>query len=138
MRQKYRTRQQVILDRLDQLRALLRGDERWWNRSSFHTPALGRFEAFVENLERNFGEDSPCRAQIDSEANWARYHAGVVDRMRDAEEERQRMIEEEKRVQRETLARQKEELYNRKAESEKERLPEIGSEFFLRFGQSCR
>ena len=71
MRQKYRTRQQVILDRLDQLRALLRGDERWWNRSSFHTPALGRFEAFVENLERNFGEGLPCRAQIDSEANWA-------------------------------------------------------------------
>jgi hypothetical protein len=79
-----------------------------------------------------------CTREADSEANWARYHAEVVDRMRDAEEERQRMIEEQKRVQRETLASQKEELYNRKAELEKERLPEIGSEFFMRFGQSCR
>jgi hypothetical protein len=71
MRNKYRTRQGLVLGRIDQLRTLLHGDERWWNRCALHTPALGRFEAFVENLQRNFGEGSPCWGQIDSEANWA-------------------------------------------------------------------
>ena len=72
------------------------------------------------------------------EENWARYHAQVIDRMRDAEEARQRMIAEENRAQMEILAQQKKELESRKAEMERDRLPEIGSEFFSRFGQSCR
>jgi hypothetical protein len=71
MRNRYRNRQGLILDRVDQLKTLLHDDERWWNHSALHTAALGRFEAFVENLERNFGEGSPCRARIDSAADWA-------------------------------------------------------------------
>mmetsp|Transcript_181 Transcript_181/g.436 ORF Transcript_181/g.436 Transcript_181/m.436 type:complete len:368 (+) Transcript_181:143-1246(+) len=70
------------------------------------------------------------------EANWAKYHDQVVDKMRDAEEARQRMVAEENRVQMEILGQQKKE--NKEAELERNRHPEIGSEFFTRFGQSCR
>mmetsp|Transcript_11926 Transcript_11926/g.22078 ORF Transcript_11926/g.22078 Transcript_11926/m.22078 type:complete len:367 (-) Transcript_11926:113-1213(-) len=79
-----------------------------------------------------------CAHEADSEANWARYNAEVVTKMSDAEEAKQRMIAEENHVQREILTQQKEELDNRKAEIKKEGIAEIGSEFFTRFGQSCR
>mmetsp|Transcript_27730 Transcript_27730/g.57891 ORF Transcript_27730/g.57891 Transcript_27730/m.57891 type:complete len:255 (+) Transcript_27730:495-1259(+) len=76
--------------------------------------------------------------EAESESNWASYHAEVVNKMSDAEEAKQRIIAEENRVQKEILSRQKEELEQRNVQMEKERLAEIGSEFFTRFGQSCR
>ena len=71
MREKYRTRRRNTLDRLEVLRSLLYRDGQWWNRSGDHGPALSRFEAFIRNIERNFGEQSPGNARIDSMANWA-------------------------------------------------------------------
>lgn len=80
---------------------------------------------------------SQGEAKVDAE--WARHHENVVLKMSEAEEAKQRMIAEENRVHREILAKQKRELEERKARMEKERLPEISSEFFSRkFGQSCR
>ncbi len=76
--------------------------------------------------------------EAENEAKWERYNADLIDRMHELEEARLRMAAEENRVHREILARQKEELDTRKAEMEKERVTEIGSEFFTRFGRSCR
>jgi len=72
------------------------------------------------------------------EADYARYHAGMVDKMRDAEEAKQRMIAEENHVQRDILAQQRKELDDQKAQIKRDGLPEIGSGFFEQFGQSCR
>ena len=76
--------------------------------------------------------------ESENEVKWARYNAGLINKMQELEEARQNMAAEENRIHREILARQKEELKNRKAEMEKERVPEIGSEFFNQFGRSCR
>ncbi len=76
--------------------------------------------------------------EAENEAKWARCNSDLIGKMHELEEARQRMAAEENRVHMEILARQKEELYKRKADMEKERLPGIGSEFFSRFGRSCR
>lgn len=70
MLDKYRARQRKTLGRLNELRTLLHKDGQWWNRSAGHAPALGNFAAFIENIENNFGEDSPANARIGSAANW--------------------------------------------------------------------
>lgn len=76
--------------------------------------------------------------EAESEANWARYQVEMLSKMREAEEARQQMQIDERRVQLEILARQKEELEKRKAGMKAERLPEIGTIFFSRFGKSSR
>ncbi|KAL9181068.1 hypothetical protein ACHAXT_009873 [Thalassiosira profunda] len=79
-----------------------------------------------------------CDRQANEEAEWAQYHASVLDKMRDAEDARQRMIDQENLIQRQILAQQKADLESRREKMEAERLQEIGPEFFTRFGQSCR
>ena len=76
--------------------------------------------------------------EAESEADWARYQVEMLSKMQEAEEARQQMRIDERRVQLEILARQKEELDKRKAEMKAERLPEIGTMFFSRFGKSSR
>jgi hypothetical protein len=62
MREKYRVKQGVILERLDRLNALLNDPRQWWRESE----GQGGFASFAANLERNFGADSPCQARLDS------------------------------------------------------------------------
>merc|ERR1712032_47264 len=90
-------------------------------------------QIYEENEQRRL-----CTREADTKADWANYHADLVAKMGAAEEAKRRALAEENCVHREILARQKEELARRKREMGKERLAEIGSEFFRRFGQSCR
>jgi hypothetical protein len=62
----------------------------------------------------------------------------MLSKMREVEETRHQMQNEERRIHLDILARQKEELDKRKAEMKTERLPEIGTAFFSRFGKSSR
>ena len=89
-------------------------------------------DAVVEEKRDIFSQEAKL------EADWAKYHAEMVREMEDAEKLKQRMVAEENRIHREILAHQKEELNRRKAEMKNARLPEIGTDFFKRFGQSCR
>ena len=73
MHQRYRARQRNTLTRLGALRALLHDPGHWWNRSAEHARARDRFDAFIRNVERNFGEQSTGNARIDSAANWAEW-----------------------------------------------------------------
>jgi len=68
MREKYRSKQQAILQRLDLLKTLLHDAAKWWNRTPDLANAVANFEAFVGNIEHNFGEASPCYARIDDPA----------------------------------------------------------------------
>ena len=80
-----------------------------------------------------------CNQEANTEAEWARHHADMVQKMEEAEKSKQMMIAEENHIHREILAQQKEELNKRKAEMEQEKVNSaIGTEFFKRFGQSCR
>lgn len=77
-------------------------------------------------------------ARANDERVWARNHAEMIRRMCESEKDKQHRIEEENRLQREILQLQRENLLKRKEEMEKSKLPAIGTEFFQRFGQSCR
>ena len=76
--------------------------------------------------------------EAESEADWARHQEEMLSKMREVEEARHQMQNEERRIHLDILARQKEELDKRKAEMKTERLPEIGTAFFSRFGKSSR
>ncbi|MDP2787256.1 MAG: hypothetical protein Q8O79_04180 [Pseudomonadota bacterium] len=68
IREKYRSKQHAILERLDLLKTLLHDTSHWWNRTPELVSALANFESFAGNIEHNFGEDSPCYARIDDPA----------------------------------------------------------------------
>lgn len=68
---KYRARHQGIRAKQAVLNALLDDPSRWWNRGEALKGARENFRAFAANLERNFGADSPCLANIESAARRA-------------------------------------------------------------------
>jgi len=70
MREKYRTKQQTILERLDLLTSLLEAPANWWNQAEELAAALANFRSFVGNIAHNFGTTSPCYARIDAPGNW--------------------------------------------------------------------
>ncbi|MDD5298840.1 MAG: hypothetical protein PHU46_18225 [Rhodocyclaceae bacterium] len=70
MLEKYNGRRQAIMEKLEQLQAILQDDQAWWNRSSAHGAALRDFEAFADNVARNFGDTSTSHLRINSEASW--------------------------------------------------------------------
>ncbi len=70
MREKYRTKQQTILERLDLLTSLLEAPANWWNQAEALAPAVAEFRSFVGNIAHNFGTTSPCYARIDAPGNW--------------------------------------------------------------------
>lgn len=80
MREKYRAKQQAILERLALLQALLEDPVRWWNQTEDLAGARAHFQSFVANVAHNFGPDSPCHARIDAPGNWE----GWRDRQRAA------------------------------------------------------
>ena len=77
-------------------------------------------------------------SKANDERDWEQFHAGMVHEMDRAEKQRRQRVEEENRNVREILDQQKELLQERKKEIESSKLPAIGTEFFQRFGQSCR
>lgn len=75
-------------------------------------------------------------AKANADREYAMHHAEMICRMEQSEQQKQQRIEEENKVLRETLQQQRDQ--KRKEESEAARLAAIGTEFFQRFGQSCR
>ncbi len=76
--------------------------------------------------------------EAESEADWAWHQEEMLSKMREVEETRHQMLNEERRIHLDVLARQNEELNKRKAQMKAERLPEIGTAYFSRFGRSSR
>ncbi|MDP1904312.1 MAG: hypothetical protein Q8M09_08725 [Pseudomonadota bacterium] len=70
MREKYRVKQQTILERLALLKSLLDDPAQWWNRAPNLADAVANFQSFAGNMAHNFGEASPCYARIDAPGNW--------------------------------------------------------------------
>ena len=66
---KYRTRHARILKKLDALSGLLDNPAHWWHAPA-HAEARAFFRLFLDNMQRNFGANSPGHARIASEAGW--------------------------------------------------------------------
>ena len=69
---KYRIRHAGIVKKLAALSALLNNPAHWWHAPE-HAEALAQFRVFLDNMQRNFGTDSPGHARIASEAHWQRW-----------------------------------------------------------------
>jgi uncharacterized protein (DUF924 family) len=78
MREKYRIKQREILERLALLKTRLHDAAQWWNRTPELADACANFEAFVSNIEHNFGLASPCYMRIDAPGNQANWRARQV------------------------------------------------------------
>ncbi|MHB1187005.1 hypothetical protein [Thiobacillus sp.] len=66
---RYRTRHANIVNKLAALTALLNSPVHWWHAPE-HTGARAQFRVFLDNMQRNFGTDSPGHARIASEGHW--------------------------------------------------------------------
>jgi len=64
MREKYRVKQDAILQRLAALKTVLLDPSNWWWQSVDLASAVKQFESFAGNIEHNFGATSPCYARI--------------------------------------------------------------------------
>jgi hypothetical protein len=69
MDQKYRTSHEATVKKLDALSTLLNDPAHWWHAPA-HADALARFRVFLDNMQHNFGVDSPGFARIASAENW--------------------------------------------------------------------
>jgi len=70
MRDKYRARQGLVLERLERLGRLLGDEQHWWNRSPGYARALAAIDTFVANLEHNFAADSAFGRLLASADVW--------------------------------------------------------------------
>mmetsp|Transcript_22303 Transcript_22303/g.46892 ORF Transcript_22303/g.46892 Transcript_22303/m.46892 type:complete len:354 (-) Transcript_22303:166-1227(-) len=69
---------------------------------------------------------------------WARNHAELARKMEEAELRNRERALIEKRIQQDVLYQQKEEIQKQREKTKRSGLDEIGTNFFARFGRSCR
>ena len=63
----YRRRQQALAEKLPALRRQMRDPGAWWNSAADAPGITAAFDAFVRNIEHNFGEDSAVARRIRAE-----------------------------------------------------------------------
>ncbi len=69
IRQQYATKQRQTVQKLELLKVVFYDDQNWWHSRNDLEPAKEYFKTFIDNIEQNFGEASPCYALIDSATN---------------------------------------------------------------------
>jgi hypothetical protein len=75
----YREKHETIRERIGRLRELVFDASHWWMQSPASADALRHVEAFIANLERNFGDDSPAWQQIQSAQHRAERKAQIAE-----------------------------------------------------------
>jgi hypothetical protein len=75
----YQQKHEAIVARNRQLHELVFNAGHWWLRSPGLAPALRQVQAFIDNIERNFGEHSPAWRQIQSAGHRAQRKHQIVE-----------------------------------------------------------
>jgi hypothetical protein len=70
--QQYRARHAGIVNKLAALTHMLNDPAHWWHAPA-QAGALTHFRAFFDNMQRNFGADSPAHARLASDEQWQRW-----------------------------------------------------------------
>jgi len=79
MLQQYYDKRLLITAKLNTLNKLFREKSHWWNQSAEHAEAANNFRVFMTNIEQNFGDESAGYRLINSPANKAKRHAGIIE-----------------------------------------------------------
>lgn len=74
----YRQKQEAIVSASRQLHALVFSSGHWWLRAPELAGALQQVQAFIHNIERNFGVSAPAWQQIQSTAHRAQRKEQIV------------------------------------------------------------
>jgi len=75
--QRYNQKRRVIREKLDLLKTLIHDRKNGWELPT-HAEAAHNFQVFMDNIEHNFGDHSPCYDLINSRSNQAKRHAEIV------------------------------------------------------------
>jgi len=75
--QQYLARHAEIMEKLAALTHLLNDPARWWHAPE-HTAGIAHFRVFLDNMQRNFGVDSPSQACIASKENGQRWRERLL------------------------------------------------------------
>jgi hypothetical protein len=73
----YNTRREDILAKVARLRERLDDPTTWWSAAA-HVGAVTNFRNFLDNIARNFGDDSRYHERINSAENWQRWRADLL------------------------------------------------------------
>ena len=88
----YQSKHEAIAEKNRQLRALVFDAGHWWLHAGEHAPAiahaLGQVRAFIDNIDRNFGEHAPAWRQIQSAGHRAQRKQQIVEALMNYRAER--------------------------------------------------
>ncbi len=84
----YRQKHGAIIAKNRQLHALVFDSGHWWLHSLVLAPALGQVRAFIDNIERNFGEQAMAWCQIQSTAHRAQRKQQIAEALMNYRAER--------------------------------------------------
>jgi len=88
----YQQKHDAIVDKNRQLNALVFGAGHWWLHAGEHSPALAhalrQVRAFIDNIDRNFGDHAPAWRQIQSAEHRATRKRQIVDALMNYRAER--------------------------------------------------
>jgi hypothetical protein len=84
----YRQKHDAIVAKNRQLNGLVFNSGHWWLHSRELAGALDQVRAFIDNIERNFGEHAPAWRQIQSAEHRARRRQQIVEALLDYRAER--------------------------------------------------
>jgi hypothetical protein len=84
----YREKHEATQERIRRVRALAFGGDHWWTRAPALADALRQVAAFLGDMERNFGDDSPGWRQIQSALHREGRKAQIVDALANYRAER--------------------------------------------------
>ncbi|NOX08462.1 MAG: glycosyltransferase family 2 protein [Gammaproteobacteria bacterium] len=78
MSQQYRQKQQQIIEKINLLKGLFYDQHHWWSDAPELDQARADFGKFIDNIEHNFGRNSPAYTMIESEENKAMHHQEIL------------------------------------------------------------
>ncbi len=84
----YRQKHDAIVERNRQLSALVFDAGHWWQHAPEQAGALGQVRAFIDNIERNFGEHAPAWQQIQSAGHRAGRRQQIIEALMNYRAER--------------------------------------------------
>ena len=78
LHEKYETKHQQIMEKLETLKSIFHGESCWWNENPDTEQANRQVHRFIKNIEHNFGADSHGHKLINSEPNQKKRHDEIL------------------------------------------------------------
>ena len=78
LHQKYESKHQQIMGKLEILKSIFNDDQYWWNNIPATEQSRNQIQAFINNINQNFGANSQGHALINSDTNQQKRHDEIL------------------------------------------------------------